>query len=52
VASLLILHEIMLQIKETCGLNEIPKPCDYFHMIAGTSTGGLVRDIEPQAYTL
>jgi patatin-like phospholipase/acyl hydrolase len=30
----------MIKIKETQGLNELPKPCEYFHMIAGTSTGG------------
>ncbi|KAH6650115.1 hypothetical protein F5144DRAFT_543209 [Chaetomium tenue] len=32
----------MIQIKESCGLETIPKPCDYFHMIGGTSTGGLI----------
>ena len=42
-ASLLILHEMMVQIKESCGLEKIPKPCEYFHMIGGTSTGGYVR---------
>ncbi|KAL2142193.1 hypothetical protein VTI28DRAFT_1460 [Corynascus sepedonium] len=42
VASLVILHEIMLKIKESKGLDHIPKPCDYFHMIGGTSTGGLI----------
>lgn len=40
VASLLILHEIMVKIQEIQGLDEVPKPCDYFHMIGGTSTGG------------
>jgi len=40
VASLLILHEIMVKIQETQGLDKVPKPCDYFHMIGGTSTGG------------
>ncbi|KAK4673372.1 Patatin-like phospholipase-1 [Podospora pseudopauciseta] len=42
VTSLLIIHEIMIKIKERHGLAEIPKPCDVFHMIAGTSTGGLI----------
>ncbi|KAK4043689.1 hypothetical protein C8A01DRAFT_12835 [Parachaetomium inaequale] len=42
VASLVILHEIMLKVKETRGLDRIPKPCEYFHMIGGTSTGGLI----------
>lgn len=30
----------MMRIKEAYGLAEIPKPCEFFHMIAGTSTGG------------
>lgn len=24
------------------GLTELPKPCDYFHLIGGTGTGGYV----------
>ncbi|KAK4201770.1 putative calcium-independent phospholipase A2-gamma [Triangularia verruculosa] len=32
----------MEKIQKRDGLAEIPKPCDYFHMIAGTSTGGLI----------
>ncbi|KAK4151189.1 hypothetical protein C8A00DRAFT_45555 [Chaetomidium leptoderma] len=32
----------MVQIKEIRGLEEVPKPCEYFHMIGGTSTGGLL----------
>ncbi|AEO54031.1 hypothetical protein MYCTH_2296089 [Thermothelomyces thermophilus ATCC 42464] len=42
VASLVILHEIMLKIKESQRLDHLPKPCEYFHMIGGTSTGGLI----------
>lgn len=42
VSSLLILDELMNRIKEQYELDEVPKPCDYFHMIAGTSTGGWV----------
>ncbi|KAL2022760.1 hypothetical protein VTK56DRAFT_4576 [Thermocarpiscus australiensis] len=42
VSSLLILDEIMVKIQEMHGLPEIPKPCEFFHMIAGTSTGGLI----------
>ncbi|KAL2263400.1 hypothetical protein VTK26DRAFT_6942 [Humicola hyalothermophila] len=42
VSSLVIMHEIMVRIKEKLNLDEIPKPCDYFHLIAGTSTGGLI----------
>lgn len=40
VISLLILHEIMVQIQLVYDLKEIPKPCEYFHMIGGTGTGG------------
>ncbi|KAK4170205.1 putative calcium-independent phospholipase A2-gamma [Cladorrhinum sp. PSN259] len=32
----------MKQVQKKKGLPDIPKPCDYFHMIAGTSTGGLI----------
>ncbi|KAK4181731.1 putative calcium-independent phospholipase A2-gamma [Triangularia setosa] len=42
VSSLVILDRIMKKIQKRDGLPEIPKPCDYFHMIAGTSTGGLI----------
>lgn len=37
---LVILHEIMSRIKSDKKLSEIPKPCEYFHLIGGTSTGG------------
>ncbi len=30
----------MNEIKELYDLAEVPKPCDFFHMIGGTSTGG------------
>ena len=30
----------MVRIKENLGLETVPKPCEYFHMIGGTSTGG------------
>ncbi|KAK4188534.1 hypothetical protein QBC35DRAFT_193056 [Podospora australis] len=42
VSSLVILHDIMKKIQEERGLDELPKPCDFFHMMAGTSTGGLI----------
>jgi patatin-like phospholipase/acyl hydrolase len=32
----------MRKIKEMYKLPEVPKPCEFFHMIAGTSTGGLI----------
>ena len=41
-SSLLILENIMEGIREAKGLTEVPKPCEYFHLIGGTSTGGYV----------
>ncbi|KAF8958036.1 acyl transferase/acyl hydrolase/lysophospholipase [Flammula alnicola] len=32
----------MLRVQSRKGLAELPKPCDYFHLIGGTSTGGLI----------
>lgn len=40
VSELLILDEIMLRVQHDLALNELPRPCDYFHLIGGTSTGG------------
>ena len=37
-SSLIILEQLM----ETIDSDSPPKPCDYFDMIGGTSTGGLV----------
>ncbi|KAH8726747.1 acyl transferase/acyl hydrolase/lysophospholipase [Phaeosphaeriaceae sp. PMI808] len=37
-SSLMILQQLM----ETINPNSPPKPCDYFDMICGTSTGGLI----------
>ena len=37
-SSLIILEQLM----ETIDPDSPPKPCDYFDMIGGTSTGGLV----------
>ena len=41
-SELVILHEIMEQVKMRKGLADLPKPCDYFHLIGGTGTGGYV----------
>jgi patatin-like phospholipase/acyl hydrolase len=41
-SSLLILRELMESIGHKLGLAHIPKPCDYFDLIGGTSTGGLI----------
>jgi len=41
-SELIILHEIMQRVKAHNGLTELPKPCDYFHLIGGTGTGGLI----------
>jgi Patatin-like phospholipase len=40
VSELLILDEIMSRLKRDLDLPELPRPCDYFHLIGGTSTGG------------
>ena len=42
VTSLLALERIFESIKNQGGLPQVPKPCEYFDMIGGTSTGGYV----------
>ncbi|KAF6841801.1 hypothetical protein CMUS01_03470 [Colletotrichum musicola] len=32
----------MTRLQKTAGLKDLPKPRDYFHLIGGTSTGGLI----------
>jgi len=39
-SSLMILEKIMEHIRDSKGLAEVPRPCDYFDLIGGTSTGG------------
>lgn len=41
-SSLVILREIMEDIEQRTGAFETPKPCEYFDLIGGTSTGGLI----------
>jgi len=42
-SSLLILREIMEEIgRRTKAAAETPLPCEYFDLIGGTSTGGLI----------
>ncbi|OAQ60207.1 tetratricopeptide repeat domain-containing protein [Pochonia chlamydosporia 170] len=41
-SSLLILRRIMHNVKPSDSLYDIAKPCEYFDMICGTSTGGLI----------
>ncbi|KAL8718789.1 MAG: hypothetical protein Q9225_004121 [Loekoesia sp. 1 TL-2023] len=42
VSMLLILDEMMKRIQHDKGLASLPRPCEYFHLIGGTSTGGLI----------
>ncbi|KAI9827311.1 MAG: hypothetical protein M1826_006415 [Phylliscum demangeonii] len=42
VSELVILDEIMKRIQRDRKLSDLPRPCDYFHLIGGTSTGGYV----------
>ena len=37
--------QILKQLMETADPESPPKPCDYFDMIGGTSTGGSVNGI-------
>jgi patatin-like phospholipase/acyl hydrolase len=40
-SSLLVLKQLMETIGSKAGLESAPRPCDYFDVIGGTSTGGL-----------
>lgn len=42
VSELLIIDRMMKRIKQEQRLAEVPKPCEYFDMIGGTGTGGLI----------
>ncbi|KAF2968835.1 hypothetical protein GQX73_g4720 [Xylaria multiplex] len=41
-SSLLILENIMETIRQAKNLESVPKPCEYFNLIGGTSTGGII----------
>ncbi|KAI2611804.1 hypothetical protein GGR54DRAFT_643255 [Hypoxylon sp. NC1633] len=41
-SSLLILENILEKYRESKGLDQVPKPCDVFDIIGGTSTGGII----------
>jgi patatin-like phospholipase/acyl hydrolase len=41
-SELLILREIMSRIQHDEKLTDMPRPCDHFDLIGGTSTGGYV----------
>jgi len=41
-SSLMILQEIMEDIGSRTGSSMAPRPCEYFDLIGGTSTGGLI----------
>ncbi|KAJ5243803.1 hypothetical protein N7489_003899 [Penicillium chrysogenum] len=42
ISSLLILERIMEKIRDAEGLDHVPRPCDHFDLIGGTSTGGII----------
>ncbi|KAL1995554.1 hypothetical protein VTN49DRAFT_1741 [Thermomyces lanuginosus] len=41
-SSLLILEDIMEKIRDKNGLRHVPRPCELFDLIGGTSTGGVI----------
>jgi patatin-like phospholipase/acyl hydrolase len=41
-SSLYMLDDIMQELRRASGLPEPPRPCQYFDLIGGTSTGGLI----------
>ncbi|KAK4139118.1 kinase subdomain-containing protein, partial [Dichotomopilus funicola] len=41
-SSLLILEDIMEKIRDAEGLDRVPRPCECFDFIGGTSTGGII----------
>ncbi|KAG6808032.1 hypothetical protein H0H92_005636 [Tricholoma furcatifolium] len=41
-SELIILQEIMQRLKHVANLDTVPKPCDYFDVIGGAGTGGVI----------
>ncbi|KIM72070.1 hypothetical protein PILCRDRAFT_43805, partial [Piloderma croceum F 1598] len=41
-SELIVLREIMRRIQHDEGLPSVPRPCEYFDLIGGTSTGGFI----------
>ena len=41
-SALVILEEIMKEVRRREKLKDVPLPCQYFDLIGGTSTGGLI----------
>jgi hypothetical protein len=39
-SELLLIKDVMYRLQVEQGLSNLPKPCDYFDLIGGTSTGG------------
>lgn len=50
-AILLILKRLFRTIQHNEGLPYTPRPCTYFDLIGGTSTGGYVRVVPHLSYT-
>jgi patatin-like phospholipase/acyl hydrolase len=50
VVQLLILDHIMATICNEYKLQSIPRPCEYFDLIGGTSTGGYVHSRHLELY--
>ncbi|KIL86212.1 hypothetical protein FAVG1_10609 [Fusarium avenaceum] len=41
-SSLLILENLMEGLRDENGLEKVPRPCEWFDLIGGTSTGGII----------
>lgn len=41
-SEIIIVEQLMLRVKHELELPTLPKPCDYFDLICGTSTGGII----------